>query len=121
MQSMRRSARAFSAVVLASCLAPRVALPTLLLLVTVISLGLARPTPAAEPEIIAGAAAVTDGDTFRIGETVVRLFDVDAPELAQACDGGPSRLRSCGAYVADSLGERRRARLYDAWPCQVGG
>jgi hypothetical protein len=28
-------------------------------------------------EILVGAAAVIDGDTFRIGETVVRLFDVD--------------------------------------------
>ena len=106
MQSTRRLARAFSAVVLARCLALRVASPTLLLLVTVISLGLARPAPAAEPEIIAGAAAVIDGDTFRVGETVVRLFDVDAPELAQTCDGGPSHLRSCGAYVADALAER---------------
>ena len=46
-----------------------------------------------------------DGDTFKIGETVVRLFDIDAPELAQICDGGPSRLRPCGAYVADALAE----------------
>jgi hypothetical protein len=48
---------------------------------------------------------VTDGDTFRIGETVVRLADIDAPELAQTCDG-PAKLRSCGAYVADALAER---------------
>ena len=67
---------------------------------------LARSVPAAEPEIIAGAAAVIDGDTFRIGETVVRLYDVDAPEMAQTCDGGPKRLRLCGAYVADALAER---------------
>jgi endonuclease YncB( thermonuclease family) len=85
---------------------PPVAPPALLLVVTVIALGLARPAPAAEPETIAGPAAVIDGDTFRIGETVVRLFDVDAPELAQTCDGGPSRLRPCGAYVADALAER---------------
>ena len=51
-----------------------------------------------------------DGDTFRIGETVVRLFDVDAPELAQTCDGGPARLRPCGAYVADALAERLAGR-----------
>lgn len=110
MQAMRRLARAFSAVVLARCLAPRVALPTLILLVTVIVLGLPRSATAAEPEILAGAAAVIDGDTIRIGETVVRLFDVDAPELAQTCDGGPSRLRPCGARVADALAERLAGR-----------
>jgi endonuclease YncB( thermonuclease family) len=66
----------------------------------------AHPVSAAEPEMIAGPAVVIDGDTFKIGETVVRLFDVDAPELAQTCDGGPSRLRPCGAYVADALAER---------------
>src|SRR5918996_2350409 len=89
---------------------PAVASPAMFLLVTVISLGLPRPATAAEPEILGGAAAVIDGDTFRIGETVVRLFDVDAPELAQTCDGGPSRLRPCGAYVADALAERLAGR-----------
>ena len=86
---------------------PPVAAPALLLLVAAICLGLARPAPAARPEILAGPAAVIDGDTFRIGEIVVRLYDVDAPELAQTCDGGPSRLRPCGACVADALAERR--------------
>jgi endonuclease YncB( thermonuclease family) len=62
-------------------------------------------TAAAEPETLTGTAAVIDGDTFEIGETVVRLSDVDAPELAQTCDGGPKRLRPCGAYVADALAE----------------
>jgi endonuclease YncB( thermonuclease family) len=82
----------------------------MLLLVTAIALGLPRPAPAAEPEVVAGAAAVIDGDTFKIGETVVRLFDVDAPELAQSCAGGPARLRPCGAYVADALAERLAGR-----------
>ena len=71
---------------------PPVAAPTLLLLVTAIALGLARSAPAVEAETLAGTAAVIDGDTIRIGETVVRLFDVDAPELTQTCDRGPSRL-----------------------------
>jgi endonuclease YncB( thermonuclease family) len=61
---------------------------------------------AAEPETLAGPAQVIDGDTFAIGETVVRLADVDAPELAQRCEGGPSALRHCGAHVADALKER---------------
>jgi endonuclease YncB( thermonuclease family) len=67
---------------------------------------LGNPASATEPEIIAGAAAVIDGDTFRIGGTVIRLYDIDAPKLAQTCDGGPSRLRSSGVYVADALAER---------------
>ena len=89
---------------------PPVASPAFLLLATAIVIGLVRPTIPAEPETIAGIAAVIDGDTIRIGETVVRLFDVDAPELAQTCDGGPSRLRHCGAHVADVLAERVAGR-----------
>jgi endonuclease YncB( thermonuclease family) len=63
---------------------------------------------AAEPATLSGEAVVIDGDTFRIGETVVRLADIDAPELAQVCNGGAAPLFSCGAYVADALAERIR-------------
>ena len=66
---------------------PPVASLAFLLLVTAIVIGLVRPTIPAEPETIAGIAAVIDGDTIRMGETVIRLFDIDAPELAQTCDG----------------------------------
>jgi endonuclease YncB( thermonuclease family) len=66
----------------------------------------ARGVIAADPALLTGAAAVIDGDTFRIGESIVRLVDVDAPELAQTCHGGPRPLRSCGTYVADALAER---------------
>jgi endonuclease YncB( thermonuclease family) len=76
----------------------------------VAGLGHSVTAVATEPEMIAGAAAVIDGDTFAIGETVVRLADVDAPELAQTCDGGPKRLRPCGAYVADKVAERLEGR-----------
>ena len=65
---------------------------------------------AAEPETLAGPAQVIDGDTFAIGATVVRLADVDAPELAQTCEGGPRQLRPCGAYVTDALAERIAGR-----------
>jgi endonuclease YncB( thermonuclease family) len=82
----------------------------LVLLTIATALGLARPASAAEPETLTGTAAVIDGDTFRIGETVVRLADIDAPELAQSCNGGPASLRSCGVYVADALAERIRGR-----------
>jgi endonuclease YncB( thermonuclease family) len=64
---------------------------------------------AAETGTVVGVAKVIDGDTFAIGETIVRLADVDAPELAQRCDG-PRPLRDCGAFVADALAERIGAR-----------
>jgi endonuclease YncB( thermonuclease family) len=73
----------------------------------VVALGGAR---AAEPGALSGSAAVIDGDTFRIGEAVIRLADIDAPELAQMCDSGPSPLASCGTYVAEALAERVRGR-----------
>jgi endonuclease YncB( thermonuclease family) len=61
--------------------------------------------PAAAGDTLTGTGAVIDGDTFKIGDTVIRLADVDAPELAQMCDGGAAELRPCGAYVADALAE----------------
>jgi endonuclease YncB( thermonuclease family) len=63
-------------------------------------------TPAIADDVIAGVGQPIDGDTFKIGDTVIRLADVDAPELAQRCEGGPKSLRRCGAYVADLLRER---------------
>jgi endonuclease YncB( thermonuclease family) len=71
----------------------------------------ARAVAEAEPETLAGPVRVIDGDTFAIGETVVRLADVDAPEMAQRCEGGLSALRHCGAYVADALKERIGDRI----------
>jgi endonuclease YncB( thermonuclease family) len=59
-----------------------------------------------DPELLIGPARVIDGDTFAIGETVVRIADVDAPEMAQRCEGGPPALRRCGEYVGDALKER---------------
>ena len=35
---------------------------------------------------LSGKARVTDGDTIRFGETRVRLFGIDAPEIKQTCD-----------------------------------
>ena len=77
-----------------------------LALILLAALTSARVLAAAEPETLTGPARVIDGDTFAIGTTVVRVADVDAPEMAQRCDGGPSALRPCGAYAADALKER---------------
>ena len=78
----------------------------LALIVFLAALTSARVLAAAEPETLTGPARVIDGDTLAIGTTVVRIADVDAPEMAQRCDGGPSALRHRGAYVADALKER---------------
>ena len=50
-----------------------------------------------------GAAQVQDGDTLRVAGEKVRLLDVDAPELAQRCEGGPKELAACGKLAAEML------------------
>jgi endonuclease YncB( thermonuclease family) len=47
---------------------------------------------------------IHDGDTFWIGETSVRLLNVDAPERAQVCRNG-SVVEQCGAESARRLAE----------------
>jgi endonuclease YncB( thermonuclease family) len=54
---------------------------------------------------VRGPARVIDGDTLEIGSTIIRLADIDAPELGQKCDG-PKKLSSCGRVAADFLAER---------------
>jgi endonuclease YncB( thermonuclease family) len=60
---------------------------------------------AANAETVTGTAAPMDGDTFEVDGVIFRLADIDAPELAQKCPGGPKDLRNCGAYVADALAD----------------
>jgi endonuclease YncB( thermonuclease family) len=54
---------------------------------------------------VTGKPRVIDGDTVAIGEQVIRFFGIDAPEMAQRCDG-PKPLRKCGEVAADALAER---------------
>ena len=63
----------------------------------------------AQAEVITGTVRLMDGDTFEIKGVIIRLADIDAPELAQKCPGGPKSLRGCGVYVADALADRIRA------------
>jgi endonuclease YncB( thermonuclease family) len=58
--------------------------------------------PAASQERISGRAKITDGDSFEIGATSIRLFGVDAPEGRQPCtrDG---REWACGEEAARRL------------------
>jgi endonuclease YncB( thermonuclease family) len=68
-------------------------------------------------ETIAGRVRPMDGDTFEMaGVGVIRLADIDAPEMAQKCRGGSKELRDCGAFVADVLAERIRDRSVE---CEV--
>lgn len=57
---------------------------------------------AASQERISGRAKITDGDSFEIGDTSIRLFGVDAPEGRQPCtrDG---REWACGEEAARRL------------------
>ncbi|MEO1020146.1 MAG: hypothetical protein AAFY56_21030 [Pseudomonadota bacterium] len=38
-------------------------------------------------DTISGTARVIDGDTISVGATIIRLEGLDAPDLAQTCDG----------------------------------
>ena len=61
-------------------------------------------------ETLTGPVRPMDGDTFEMAGVVIRLADVDAPEMAQKCQGGPKELRDCGALVADVLARRIRGQ-----------
>jgi endonuclease YncB( thermonuclease family) len=68
-------------------------------------------------ETIAGPVRPMDGDTFEMaGVGVIRLADIDAPEMAQKCEGGPKQLRDCGVFVADVLAGRIRDQSVE---CEV--
>jgi endonuclease YncB( thermonuclease family) len=73
-------------------------------------------TWSARAETISGRVRPMDGDTFEIAGVVIRLADVDAPEMSQKCQGGPKELRNCGAFVADIVAERIRGQAVE---CEV--
>lgn len=54
---------------------------------------------------VTGKPRVIDGDTLKIAGESIRLYGIDAPEMAQRCDG-PKPLRKCGEFAADALIER---------------
>ena len=61
-------------------------------------------TPA-RAEFIAGVGVAADGDSFRIGDQVIRLFAIDAPELAQTCPTAGGRTWRCGEVAAKRLAD----------------
>jgi endonuclease YncB( thermonuclease family) len=73
-------------------------------------------TWSARAETISGRVRPMDGDTFEIAGVVIRLADVDAPEMSQKCQGGPKELHNCGAFVADVLAARIRGQTVE---CKV--
>jgi endonuclease YncB( thermonuclease family) len=63
----------------------------------------AAALPACEAqERIAGSPKITDGDSFTIGTTEIRLFGVDAPEGRQTCTRNAREWR-CGDAAAAEL------------------
>ena len=54
-------------------------------------------TWSARAETISGRVRLMDGDTFEIAGVVIRLADVDAPEMSQKCQGGAKELRNWSA------------------------
>ncbi len=53
--------------------------------------------------VVQGAARVVDGDTLDVAGTRVRLYGIDAPELAQICRRGENVSWQCGRAAADHL------------------
>ena len=48
---------------------------------------------------------IVDGDTFDLGQTRVRLLDIDAPEMGQTCRDHRRKAYRCGERAANALRE----------------
>jgi endonuclease YncB( thermonuclease family) len=51
---------------------------------------------------VSGQVTVIDGDTLQVGNKVIQLYGIDAPELGQLCNED-GRLRHCGVDAALAL------------------
>ena len=76
---------------------------SLRIVATGIILALSAPVSGKEP--LHGTATVVDGDTLDLGPARIRLFGIDAPELAQTCAGAGATRRSwpCGLEAKERL------------------
>lgn len=68
----------------------------------VAALALGTETACVPQERLSGRPNVTDGDSFELGSTSVRLFGIDAPEGRQSCTRG-GRDWACGNEAARQL------------------
>ncbi|MEM6886839.1 MAG: thermonuclease family protein [Pseudomonadota bacterium] len=50
-----------------------------------------------------GVARVIDGDTLQVGETLVRIFGIDAPETDQTCKRPDGQTWACGVWVSHQV------------------
>lgn len=80
-----------------------------LVCVLIVTQLLALAPTATARDTVTGTAHVVDGDTLDLGEVRIRLADIDAPELAQNCEG-PRDLQHCGHVAAAFLAARIEGR-----------
>lgn len=89
--------------------------------------------PSLSTDLVGYVERVHDGDTFTLNGNKIRLWGVDAPELAQQCTRGKREKVACGTVARDALRtmvrgekvvctqvERDRYKRIVA-TCQVGG
>jgi endonuclease YncB( thermonuclease family) len=60
---------------------------------------------------LVGPVQVIDADTWDVGGERVRLFGIDAPEMAQACRDARNETWSCGVWATDRVRARFEGRV----------
>jgi endonuclease YncB( thermonuclease family) len=65
---------------------------------------------------ITGKARVVDGDTIWIGETKIRLHEINAPEMKQTCQTSKGKERKCGELSKQAL---QRLVKYQTVTCKA--
>ena len=59
--------------------------------------------PGLASRVVAGRASAISGDTLRIGEHLIRLSGIEAPDRAQRCSRPGNRRWQCGLAARDAL------------------
>jgi endonuclease YncB( thermonuclease family) len=62
---------------------------------------------------LSGPVRVIDGDTIAIGDTRIRLWGIDAPEMRQTCQGKEDQVYECGRDSAAVMRELTRDRTVE--------